>query len=91
MKIERVSYKKSHGRVVRMYKSVLEKIDDTYYLVKNYSWSDSVDNWIPYRDTAFFDGKIVSDVGTVKTRFNNDVDKYFEVLIEYGKFVLVED
>lgn len=90
MKIEKVTYKKVGTQyksiVIPKSKVVLEKIDDDYYIYREYRWDRAEKAWMPLASCAFFDGKQVHDTGTVRTRVNKDVDKYFELLVKYEKF-----
>lgn len=90
MRIKKVFYRKikvaGKEEVVPRKKVVLEKVEDDAYLCREYSWDKLNKEWIPICGGAFFDGVKVQDTGLVKTRTNNDVDRYFELLVTYEKF-----
>lgn len=95
MKIKKVTYVKvqfsNKSKILPKRKAVLEKVEDDCYIGKEYAWSREEKAWMPLVGCAFFDGKELHDTGLVRMRTNKDVDRYFELLVKYEGFSLMDD
>lgn len=86
MKIERISYKKRYDAIIPTKKIVLTKIDAHHYLVQAYNFTN--EQWMDSSQTSYFDGETVHN-GNVHYCIE-EVDKKFEMYIQYEHFKLVE-
>lgn len=93
MQIERIEYKRNkvEEKVVPFKKEVLTKIDDSAYLLNVYHWDVDNKEWYASYNTSYFDGEKLVDTGSVRSRTGSDVDRYFELLVEYEKFRYVKE
>lgn len=91
-RIKRVTFRRSGGNIVVPYnKIILEKVEKDAYLVRQYSWLRNTNEWIPCRGTCYFDGKELVEIGKLVTKTNMDVDRYFQLLVEYEKFTYMQE